>query len=323
MTHRNAESLRDSLRPLSIEMRHIRLVAAISELGSVTSAARALNLTQPALSRQLGELESRLKTALFIRTSRRMIPTQAGEELGQVSRTVLDHVTRFELQAANGRFSEAIGSIRITVEAYTAYHWLPAVLAEFEMRWPGVRLSIVPEHAANPLGVLRDGAVDLAIVQGVPADPRITTQLLLEDPIVVVVSPTHRLAGRPFVVAEDFRNEHLIFHSESDSMAALARELLAPVSITPQRTSGIQLTQAILGLVASGMGIGLMSQWAAAPAIRSGTVAGLPFTEDGFARAWYVATRTADPPAAWRSDLVELLRRHLASLDSGQGQQHR
>lgn len=313
MTYSNAESIRDALRPVTIEMRHIRLVVAISELGSVTSAARALNLTQPALSRQLSDLEGRLRTALFIRTSRRMVPTQAGEELGHVARAVLDQVARFEARAANGQFSDAIGSVRIATETYTAYHWLSAVMTAFGSRWPGIHLAIAPEHAADPLVALRDGALDLAIIQKAPQDRRLTTELLLEDPVVVLVSPSHWLANRPCAVAEDFRGEHLIFHSEADEMSALASQVLAPAGVAPQRTSSIQLTEAILGLVASGMGIALMSQWAATAAIRAGSVNAVPFTDEGVVRAWYIATRTEDPPMAWKADLVELLRQHLTS----------
>src|SRR5215207_1539935 len=79
-----------------IETRHLRLVAAVAEHGTITIAARSLQLTQPAVSHQLSNLESRLRTPLFIRTQRRMVLTSAGEQLVRIARSVLTEITGFE-----------------------------------------------------------------------------------------------------------------------------------------------------------------------------------------------------------------------------------
>src|SRR3954468_3163505 len=76
----------------SIDMRHLRLVSAISSCGTVSAAARELGLTQPALSHQLRELETRLRTPLFIRTAKAMVPTPAGEQLASIARGVVGQV---------------------------------------------------------------------------------------------------------------------------------------------------------------------------------------------------------------------------------------
>src|SRR5262245_17902708 len=145
----------------AVDMRHLRLVAAIAEHGSMTAAANVLNLTQPALSHQLRELESRLRSPLFVRTSRRMVPTQAGTALAELGRGVLAQVETFERQARDGDFANARGVVRIATHCYTAYHWLPAVLREFRQRWPNIDLRIAAEYTAAPVAALRDGLLDL------------------------------------------------------------------------------------------------------------------------------------------------------------------
>src|SRR5262245_21667812 len=112
----------------AVEMRHLRMIAAIAEHGTMTVAARELDLTQPALSHQLRELETRLSTPLFVRTARRMVPTAAGEQLTAIARAVLPQVTSFERQVIDGDLTVPRGTIRIATQCYTAYHWLPAVL---------------------------------------------------------------------------------------------------------------------------------------------------------------------------------------------------
>src|SRR6188474_3522498 len=106
----------------AVEMRHLRLIDAIAEHGSMTLAAGALNLTQPALSHQLRELETRLRTPLFVRTTRRMVPTAAGDQLLGLARTVLSQVNSFERQVLDGELTTTGGRIRLATQCHTAYH---------------------------------------------------------------------------------------------------------------------------------------------------------------------------------------------------------
>ena len=303
-----------SQRPMnpSIEMRHLRLMAAISSQGSLTSAAASLQLTQPALSHQLRELESVLKTPLFVRTSRRMVPTPAGEQLAHVARDVLAQVRGFEMQAVNGNFAEARGTIRLATECYTAFHWLPAVLRVFRERWPCVDLHIAPEYTTTPLAAVREGTLDVAIVHNLSADRRIRYEPLFEDELVAVVAPNHRWAKKQFVSAEDFATEHLIMYSTADGSTTVTRQLLDPAGIVPERITRIQLTEAILQLVGAGLGVSVLSYWALGPALRSGLVTTVKLTEAGFSRKWFVAVRADGPTPGFQFDLVDLLRKYLS-----------
>ncbi|HVF39621.1 MAG TPA: LysR substrate-binding domain-containing protein [Gemmatimonadaceae bacterium] len=303
------ESFHDHTR---IDMRHIRLIAAIAEHGSVTAAARVLRLSQPALSHQLRELETRLRTPLFVRTSRRMVATAAGEQLAHVARLVLKEVHGFERQAADGRFGHARGTIRLATECYTVYHWLPSVLRLFAARWPGVDLRIVPEHTASPIAALRDGSLDVAVVHSRPTDKRITGEALFDDEMVAVVSPQHRFARQPFVAAADFASEHLICYTTASGPSMFMREILIPADVVPERTTQLQLTEAILELVAADMGVAVLSKWAVMPRVRSGNVAAVRLTERGFLTKWYVATRADDPAVTYQRDLIDLLRRNMS-----------
>jgi LysR family transcriptional regulator, regulator for metE and metH len=299
--------------PSVVEMRHLRLVAAIAATGGVTAAARALHLTQPALSHQLRELETRLRTPLFVRTSRRMVATPAGEQLAHLARSVLADVHGFEREVLSGHFSEARGSIRIATACYTVYHWLPAVLKAFRDRWPSVDLRIAPEYTGAPLAALRDGTLDLAIVHQDAPDKRLRFEPLFDDELVVVTAPDHRLARNGFVTAEDFEPEHLILYATQDGDPTVVRELLNPAGVVPRRVTRIQLTEAIIQLVAAGLGIAVMARWAVMPALRAGAIRAVRLTEHGFLRKWCVGMRADDPCPAYRVDLLELLRRHVAA----------
>src|SRR5437879_1312703 len=120
-----------------LETRHLRLVAAVAEHGTLTRAGRVLHLTQSGLSRQLLDLETRLGLPLFHRLGKRMVPTPAGERLLVAARRALPQLSDVEEELrrlAGGRAA----ILRVSTECYTCYHWLPGVLQRFARRFPQV-----------------------------------------------------------------------------------------------------------------------------------------------------------------------------------------
>src|SRR5262245_70204 len=139
-----------------LEVRHLKLVRAIVADGGVTRAAARLHLSQPALSRQLADLEARLGAPLFSRVGRRMVATRAAERLIQTAETVLGELARAE-EEVRGLDPRSCGVIRLSTECYTAYHWLPRALEGFARLFPRVDVRIVVEATRRPLEALFDG----------------------------------------------------------------------------------------------------------------------------------------------------------------------
>src|SRR5262245_24669929 len=297
----------------AVEIRHLRLIAAIAEHGSMTSAGRVHNLTQPALSHQLRELEARLRSPLFVRTTRRMVLTPAGEQLAQVARAVLPQIDSFERHVLEGEFATVRGTIRIATQCYTAYHWLPAVLRGFRERWPSVELRVAAEHTSAAVTALREGDLDLAIVYSDSSDRRIRLEPLFDDEMVAIVAPGHHLADREYAPLDALARENLLLYTSASRHSILLDDILAPAGVRPKQITRIQLTEAIIELVAAGMGIAVLANWAVAPAVQSRTVRALRLGKKGFTRTWYAATRSSDVTPTYQFDLIELLRRHLSA----------
>src|SRR2546429_8343878 len=107
-----------------LETRHLRLVAAVVEHGTLTKAGRVLHMTQSGLSRQLLDLETRLGLPLFHRLGKRMVPTPAGECLLVAARRTLPPLSDVEeglRRLAGGRAA----ILRVGTGCYNCYHWLP------------------------------------------------------------------------------------------------------------------------------------------------------------------------------------------------------
>lgn len=298
-------------RPLHLDLRHLRLVAAMAESGGQTRAARKLNLTQSALSHQLRELESRVGAPLFIRASRRMVLTAVGERVLASARRVLHEVEALERDLTSEATAGGAGIVRLATECYTCYHWLPGVVTAFRQEWPRVDVRIIAEATANPVRALLDGALDLAIVAGDVDERRLGCTSLFEDEQVVVMAPNHALASRPFVAPEELRDEHLILYTTHSSENAVLREVLRPAGVEPRHLTRVQLTEAIVELVKAGLGVSVLARWAIAPQLRDRSLVGVPLTARGFHRRWWAVTRPHETAPAYQQRLLELLGSHL------------
>ena len=292
----------------ALEIRHLQLVQAIAEEGSVTRAGLRLHLTQSALSHQLRDAEQRLGVRLFERIGRRLVLAAPGERLLSSARSVLEELGRAEEEIRRGA-GRGHAVIRLTTQCNTVYHWLPSRLRRFRRSHPDVDLEVVAGATDDPLLALVAGAIDLAIVHRPTRDPRLRLRPLFRDEMVVVMHPGHRLGRAPFVAAEDLAPEHLILYSIPREANLVFREVLIPAGVSPKRLTHIQLTEAIVEMVKAGLGVSVLARWSVAPQIERGELVARPLTRGGRYRNWSAAYRSRQPPAHLLA-FVELLARH-------------
>lgn len=301
---------------MMFDTRHLKLIVAVSEEKSVTRAGERLHLTQSALSHQLRDIEERLGTPLFSRVNKRMILTQAGERLLQSARQVLDELKRAEDDIAQIAAGDH-GSLRISTECYTCYHWLPEMLKEFNRKFPKVEVKILLEATHRPIQALLNGKLDFAIVSENERDKRLIYKPLFQDEVVVIMAPHHPLAARPYITAKDFAGQTLFSYSPP-SESTLYNKILLPAGVKPARFSEVQLTEAIIEMVRAGLGISALARWAVARQIASGKLVARPLTRRGFHRQWYAALLKNDFTPAYVTEFVDLLsRRSLPVVKPG------
>ena len=299
---------------MNLEIRHLKLVAAIAETGSVTRAGNCLHLTQSALSHQLRDAEEQLGVPLFERKNRKMTLTTAGERLLQSARTVLAELegAQKEIQKRGGAGQ---GLIRLSTECYTVYHWLPERLKLFQQKFPEVEFQLVVEATDDPFGALLSGKLDLAIACTPIRNRKIRYTPLFEDEMVVIVAPGHPLAGKKCVEPEDFAAENVFIYPPKEG-STLLNEILVPAGVWPRRIQEVTLTEAIIEMVKGGLGVAAMARWAVAPQLASGVVIGLPLTAAGFHRTWSAAQLRDQRAPAYLQEFIRLLTEHPISATS-------
>lgn len=289
---------------MNLEIRHLKLVAAIAETGSVTRAGTRLHLTQSALSHQLRDAEEQLGKTLFERKSGKMTPTEAGCRLLQTARTVLGDLQRAETEIQKD--GTAKGLIRISTQCHTAYHWLPPRLILFQKRFPEVEVQLVIEATNDPFEALLDGKLDLAIVHEPIRNRKIRYLPLFDDEILVVVPPRHRLAGKSCVAPEDFATETILLYSPKEDSTLLTK-ILKPAGVRPRRIQEVTLTEAIIEMVLGGLGIAALPRWTVVPQLAVGALIGVPLKPPGYRWSWSIAQLRENHAPPYTQEFIDIL----------------
>ena len=278
-----------------IEVRHLQMIRAIVESGSMTNAASRLFLTQPSLSHQLKEIESRLGIKVFLRVNKKLVLTRAGEKLLREANEILPRLSRIENDFQNG--SESARELRISTQCYTCYHWLPGLMKKFQEDFSDVVIDVVAEAISDPVQYLLTDKVDLVVTSLKHDKDGIHYEKLFDDEQVLLVPPGHPLAGKDYVTPKDFDGQHLIIYKttneskESKGSDFFIKNVLDKAGILPSRITKMQLTEGRVELVKAGVGITVLSRWLVKPFLgKKGSVREIKIGKNGYYRTWFLAT---------------------------------
>lgn len=290
---------------MHIEFRHLRTIKAIHEAGGLARAAEQLNITQSALSHQVKGLEEQAGVELFIRRSKPMKLSPAGQRLLRLAEQVLPQV-----EAAQAEFSSLreghTGRMHIAIECHACFEWLFPVLEGFRKNWGDVDVDIRPGLAFDALPALQKEEVDL-VVSSDPEDIAGVEFIELFDyNAVFVASAQHPLAAKAFVDAEDFRDQALITYPVEKSRLDVFSQLLTPAGVEPASIRQVELTAVILLLVASNRGVSVLPDWVVREVKYSSDYVTRPLTRDGITRRLYAAIRAEDREKPFMQELIRL-----------------
>lgn len=245
-----------------MELRHLKYFVVVAEELSFTRAAKALNISQPPLSQQIGQLEAELGTRLFHRTSRSVALTEAGRTLLPEAQRMLDHAEDFRRIARTGDETVRLAPpLRLGSVSSGYSDLLPRVLPRFRSRHPGTALLLSWADPADQIRDLRAGRIDIGLIRTDGRDIDGLRQHIVEvQPFMIALPEGHPLASRAVVSVSDLADEELILlprprnpHYVDAIIEACRRSGFSPkVSYQPEDD------QVLLGLVAAGLGVGII-----------------------------------------------------------------
>ncbi|MCC1494804.1 LysR family transcriptional regulator [Cognatishimia sp. F0-27] len=300
---------------MHIEFRHLRTIRAIHEAGGVARAAEQLNITQSALSHQIKGLEDQAGVELFVRRSKPMRLSAAGQRLLRLANQVLPQVEALQAEFAGLRDGKS-GRLHIAIECHACFEWLFPVLETFRKSWGDVDVDIRPGLAFDALPALVKEDVDVVISSDPEDLPGVTFTPLFDYAPVFVAASTHPLAAKPYIEAEDFRGETLITYPVERARLDIFSQLLTPAKVEPAAIRQVELTAVILLLVASNRGVSVLPDWVVREVKYSSDYITRPLTRKGLTRRLYAATRSDDLDKPYMGDLIRLAGEEARKLQS-------
>jgi DNA-binding transcriptional LysR family regulator len=236
----------------SINLDQLRAFVEVIERGSVTAAAKELNLSQPAVTHQLHELEKRFKVALVERLGKRAHLTPAGEKLIEHARHLLaeDASTRASMRRFDGDWG---GRVRIGTSATVLMYALPPILQKLKTEHPKLEIHIKAGLTAGTLKMLKANALDLGLCALPVQDPAFETVQLFNDALVAILP--RGLGQIPKQATPAFLSRcPLILGNEESALRRSVNEWLARAGSLPKPVMVFDNVEAIKSLVAVGLG---------------------------------------------------------------------
>lgn len=253
-----------------MEIRQLRAFIAIAELGTFTAGAQRVHVTQAAISMQIRQLENELGSRLFIRAPRRVMLTEAGEQLLERARQILrDHDAAIDEIAAlagaeRGRLRIGSASAMVTTDV------LPKLLKEVRKQHAGAEISVASGTSEALVQQILGGDLDLAFVS-LPVEARgINTERLSQDQLVAVASPRHRLAKNRTISAYTLAGEKLILGERGGNTRRLIDQFFAQAGVTLHVSMELSRQAAIRRMVEEDMGVGIVPLQTVSEAVDKG-----------------------------------------------------
>ena len=249
------------MRSLSLDQ--LRAFVEVVRHGSFTAAAKELNLTQPAITHQVHELEQRFNTALLDRLGKRAYPTEAGEKLIEHARYLLEEDSR--INAAMRKFSDGwLGRVRIGTSMTVLMYALPAILRKLKIEHPRLEINLKAGLTATTLGLLKNNALDLGLCAVPVDDPAFEVVPLFNDELVAILPAS--LAPFPRKVTPRFLSGcPLIMGNPDSALRQMTRDWLAAAGTIPKPVMEFDNVETIKSVVAVGLGASIVPSLSLGP----------------------------------------------------------
>lgn len=270
-----------------IDSRQLQSFVILARTGSFTLTARELFLTQSAISHSMKALENDVGCRLFDRVGKKVLLTQAGEQLLKHAEIVLR-----EMQTARDGLEQlgkwGRGRLRIGATASICSALLPPVLRQFKHGFPHSTIQIESGDSPDLMVAMEHQRIDLAIAVQVASDDRLERLPLFTDELVFVASPQHPWAQTGVVTRKDVPSQNVILYRKTSHTFRLIDEYFRKDDIALNAVMELGSLEAIKELVKLNLGVSVVAPWLVDRELREGTLVALPLGRRKLKRDWVV-----------------------------------
>jgi len=241
----------------NLGFRDLQYIVAVAEYGSVSRAAEACAITQPALSERLKRIESTLDVELFERSTRALTVTPVGERLVRKARELLDDAADIDEIVLSSR-EPLTGPLRVGIIATLGPYLIPLLLPRLRKQFPGLELILHEGITEALLGNLQAGSLDVVIAAAPLPMSGIDQLDLFYEPFVLSIPVEHPLAKRKVVNATDLRGDDMVLLDDGHCLSAQALDVCPAKQRRNRKRLHAMSLETLRHMVAAGAGYSLM-----------------------------------------------------------------
>lgn len=248
-------------------LEQLRIFIAVAERQHVTRAAEALHITQSAASNAIAALEAHYGVPLFHRIGRRIELTEAGAMFLDEARAVLGRASAAELALADyGALKR--GTLRVVASQTVASYWLPARLAAFHARYPGIAIELSIDNSEGAARRVLDGVAELGVVEGTINEPALASWTVGEDRMLLVGASAGQVVDEGWL-----RAARWIVREQGSGTRSTFEAVLRARGFDPQDMNIAMVmpsNEAVCSAVEAGAGVAVLSEFVVRRALAVG-----------------------------------------------------
>lgn len=274
---------------MHVTLRQLEAFTAVARHLSFTRAAEELNLSQPAVSMQIKQLEGQMGQALFEQMGKKIYLTEAGRDVRQYARSILQQVGDMEAGLASLKGLDS-GSLSISV-ATTAHYFAPKLLSIFYERYPGVNVKLDVTNRESLVSQLENNTVDMVVMGRPPEEVDVEAWTFMENPLVLIAPSDHPFTRERSIQLKRLEDEVFLVREEGSGTRKAMEVFFDQHGI--KMTTGMEVSsdEAIKRSVQAGLGLGIMSRDAVQNELQLGHLSVPDILHFPIMRHWFVMHR--------------------------------
>lgn len=278
---------------MGMEDHKLKVFCTVAETKSFSKTSEIIHLTQPAVSLQIQALEELYETKLFDRSSSTINLTPAGEILYRYSKDIL--ALYAELSKEIGKITGLIkGSITLGASTTIGNYVIPNVIVDFKKTHPKIKVNVLIGNTKRVVDLLNSGVIDLGLVEGETSRHKMKIDPIITDELSVIIPPFHPWAKKKVISILEMTKEPFIIREEGSGTRQMIEKYLSSHGIS---TADMRIalviggTESIKAAVENGMGISIISKWAARKEVKYGTLKLINIKEEKMLRNFSLITQ--------------------------------
>lgn len=280
-----------------IDRHHLKVLYEIERRGSLTAAARALGLTQSALSHTVRQLEEAAGVDILRRKGRGLERTSAGDYLLALAERVLPQFEQAE-EALVEFSSGGRGTLKIGMECHPCYRWLLGVISPYLKQFPSVDVDVKQRFQFGGIGALFSHEIDVLVTPDPLPRKGLIFIPVFDYELRLAVSQKHALSKKKSVLPADLLEETLLTYPVEVERLDIYSQFLLPADVVPKRRRTLESTDIMLQMVESGRGVTALPGWLVGEYARRLSLKSLRLGQAGVKKQIYLGVRVEDAELA-------------------------